>query len=685
MDGAPENRFTLDEALEQSSREEDLQPGTAQAPAAASIGPDDLARAHAAAATAAYCWNVIDDTMTWSSNAHEVLRCDAAALSTGRKFAELLDSDNIASRYDTVMGSGQRDTAGDGVAFQIEYCFRPKGRANPLSLWLEDSGRWHGAADAGPAMVYGTIRVVGERQAGEPQTKNQADFDPLTGMMNRSRMIEALDETIAITRSEKSTCAFALLAVKNLNIMNETYGFEVADEVIAAIAQRLRRVMRTGDGVARYSGSKFGIILKGCQPGELAPALERFMRAVRDNVIETSLGPIWALLSIGAVNLPALGETARAAAAYAEEALSEALRQPNDGYVIYSSSEKLKEQRLLNARCASEIVECLREGRFKLAFQPVSETATGKTLFHEALLRMQDSSGTLVEAGHLVPMAENLGLIRLIDRAVVQTALAVLARRPQARLSVNISATTVKDPRWNTQILDLIAGAPELADRLIFEVTEAAALGSIESALACLREMRKAGCGIAIDDFGAGFTAHKRLQELPFTLIKLDAAFCRDLASPNGNTIYVRSMVELAHSLGISVVAKQVETEADAATLLSLGVDLIQGNIVGLPSVDEPWEDTADEALHWTGAEDGLQPTPEPDAAPDQKAADTPPVMVGGDSADASSAALSVDGEPALTAGDADDHLARLHHILQELQKAIASAAKPDENLPLAS
>jgi EAL domain-containing protein (putative c-di-GMP-specific phosphodiesterase class I) len=365
---------------------------------------------------------------------------------------------------------------------------------------------------------------------------------------------------------------------------------EGKDEGVGGLAQHLRQVMRMGDGIARYSGSKFGIILNNCRPEELHAAMERFMRAVRDSVIETRLGPVWALLSIGAVSLPAGGDNAKSAISQAEEALSEAFRLPGDGAVVFSSSEERRARRMLNARCATEIVSCLRDGLFKLAYQPVFEAKSGKIILHEALLRMADTTGTLITAGHLVPIAERLGLIRLIDRAVLQLALQTLEAHTEARLSINISATTVTDPRWNSQLLDMIAAQPEPASRLVVEITETAALDNMETSHDFVRSLRTLQCGVALDDFGAGYTSYRNLKELPLTHIKLDGSFCCNLATGGENHTFVASMVELAHAFGLKVIAEWVETAEDAAILAELGVDGLQGNVLAEASIMTPWQ-----------------------------------------------------------------------------------------------
>ncbi len=556
--------------------------------AARILDPARTVQALGIARQVSYYWDIGSDEITWSANTREVMGFDPALVKTSRQFAALMDSENFFSRYETVLRSSNRDQ-GTGIDYEIEYRLKSTIGAQTAAPWIEDVGRWFAGKDGHPAEALGIMRIADERHMRDQKVNFLSNCDPLTGMMNRSRMTQALGEAITVANNDKQPCAFAIVAVNNLDVMNEAYGFEVADEVIVALGQRLRQVMRMGDGIARYSGSKFGVILNSCKPDELNTALERFMRAVRDSVIETKLGPVWALLSIGAVTLPALGDDASTAIAHAEEALSEAFRLPGDGFVVFTTSDERKNHRLLNARCATEIVSCLRDGLFKLAFQPIFDAKTSKIVMHEALLRMTDSSGSLISAGHLVPIAERLGLIRLIDRAVLQLALQTLQAHAEARLSINISATTVTDPRWNAQLLDMIAAMPEPAARLYVEITETAALDNLLTSHDFVTSLRNLGCGVALDDFGAGYTSYRNLKELPISLIKLDGSFCCNLTEGGENHTFVRSMVELAHAFDLKVVAEWVDTAEDAEILARHGVDFLQGNMLGKASILTPW------------------------------------------------------------------------------------------------
>jgi len=556
---------------------------------------DDMARirrALEAANEAAYHWIVETDQIVWSANAAEVLGCAPGVIATGRAYAAYLDADNVTSRYDTVMRSNVIDEGG-GVQYQIEYLFRPEGRQARRAVWVEDHGRWYADANGRPAEVFGTVRRIDDRHQRDQQLNFIGNCDPVTGMMNRGRMAEALGESISMAQREGKACAFLIAAINNLPVVNEAYGFEVADDVVIAVAHRLRQVVRTGDAIARYSGSKFGIILNNCDPDELQIAAERFLAVARESVIETERGPVWAMLSIGALSLPKHAADANTAMAWAEEALTEARRLPSDGYAIYTPSEQRMSQRILNARCATEIVRCLKEDRFGLAYQPIVDAGTGAPVMHEALLRMVDIGGELIEARHLIPVAEQLGLVRLIDRAVVQMALAALNKYPDARISLNVSGTTATDPRWFRQIIDIMSPNRAVTGRLTVEITETVALGELAEARRFVEQLRDLGCSVAIDDFGAGFTSFRNLRALPVDILKLDGSFCQHLNKNEDNQYFVRSLIDLAHKFGLKVVAEWVESGEDAVLLRQWGVDYMQGNHFGAAAIDPPWQSMA--------------------------------------------------------------------------------------------
>ncbi len=262
----------------------------------------DLARIMASIGEVAYEWSIGSDGLAWGRNATDVLTVGSlAAISSGRNYAKLLAADAAASRFDAVMKSSQRDE-GTGVPYQVQYKLQPPGQGK--SLWIEDIGRWFADVDGRPARAHGVVRVINERHDEEERLTYLSRFDGLTGEMNRFHLTEVLESTLKQAVAQRTSCGFMLVAIDNLARINESYGFEVADEAIGAVAKRLRTKMRGGDQLGRFSGNKFGIILNNCTPEDMEKAAERLIAGVRDDVVRTRGGPVAVTVTIGGVTAP---------------------------------------------------------------------------------------------------------------------------------------------------------------------------------------------------------------------------------------------------------------------------------------------------------------------------------------------------------------------------------------------
>ncbi len=549
-----------------------------------------------AVSAATYCWDIASDQISWNGKLEKVfgpIKTDN--VNNGRSYASLLDPDNFTSRFETVMRNTDLDN-GNGVPFSIEYSIKPLGRDNDHSIWVEDMGRWYAGQDGRPAKVYGLVRQIDDRHERDQHLQFMGNCDPLTGMMNRGRLTEALGETIESARAQDHLSAFLIVAIANLEVVNDAYGFDVADEVVTSIGKRLRQVVRTGDVIGRYSGSKFGIILSQATQEELEIAAERFLSIAREQVIETDLGPVWASLSIGGLTVPYLSDDAPTTMSHAEEALAEAKKLPTDGFVSFEPSKDVESERKLNSRCAVEIVRSLKDNRFTLAYQPIFNVHTQEIEYYEALLRMKSEDGELIPAGHLVPIAEKIGLIRLIDRAVVSNVLTTLRRYPTTRIALNISGVTANDPRWFEKLTDILSENNDLTDRLTIEITETVALENIEQTIGFIQKLHELGCKVAIDDFGAGFTSFRNLKLLNVDKVKIDGSFCVNLSNNPENQYFVKTLIDLAKNFNLLTVAEWVENQEDADLLTSWGVDYLQGELHGMAQDCAQWGEPVNEA-----------------------------------------------------------------------------------------
>src|ERR1700719_5341031 len=245
----------------------------------------------------AYDWRIDTDALHWGANAAAVLLLpDIAAVSTGRAYAQVLEVENAEARFDAVMRSHQRDD-GRGVAYQVQYCIRPDATSE-TRLWVEDIGRWFAGPDRKPVRAHGVVRVINERYEHVRRLTYLARYDGLTGELKPHHLTEVLEDTIDEAIRLRSSCGFMLVAIDNVARINESYGFDIADQVIGAVARRIRSRMRGKDTLGRFSGNKFGLVLRDCTPDDMAVAAERLLAGVHDDMVPTSAGPIAVTVTI---------------------------------------------------------------------------------------------------------------------------------------------------------------------------------------------------------------------------------------------------------------------------------------------------------------------------------------------------------------------------------------------------
>lgn len=555
---------------------------------AASVHPDETARILTSIGEASYDWDIASDALASSSNIAGLLGVDIARIATGRLYAGLLDPDNMQTRFDAVMHAAQRDE-GSGVPYQVEYSLR-LGPEQHIKAWVEDTGRWFAAADGRPARAHGVIRIVSERHAQQERLSFLSRYDELTGEMNRWHLVQELDKALQDAIRFRSSCGFLLVAIDNLARINEAYGFDAADEVITAIAKRLHAKMRGGDSLGRFSGNKFGVVLNNCTPEDMASAADRLLAEVRDDVVRTSTAQVAVSATIGGVTAPRHARTLHEILARAQESLDAAKASRRGSFFAYRPSSEREAMRRDNARATDEIVAALNERRILLAFEPVVEAISA---FHECLMRIRRVDDSLLTAEHIIPVAERLGLVRLIDQRVVELVVAELLAAPDLKVSLNVSPASIADPDWWDGFAAHIRRHGHLAPRIAIEITETAAFLNLDDAAGFVARVKDLGCRIAIDDFGVGNTSYRNLRKLGVDIVKIDGSFVQNLAHSADDRLFVRTMVELAKGLGLAAVAERVQDENAAAMLTDWGCDYLQGTLAGAPSLVRPYDATA--------------------------------------------------------------------------------------------
>ena len=274
---------------------------------------------------AAFVWDIATDAITWSDQ--RAARCfpdiPAARLPSGAEFSKLIEP--VRSIRSDALGHSPPAHGGEGMPYRIEYGVRTSTSA-PV-LWIEETGCWFAGADGRPVRAQGIVRINNERHARDEQLLKLSRHDPLTGELNRTHLVASLAEAIEEAARFRTSCAFMLIGIDHLARINDAFGFDVADAVISEVAERIRSRLRGGDVLGRFSGNKFGLILKNCTVDDMNVAAERFLAGIRDEVVPTKSGPVSVTVSIGAVSVPRYARNADEAINRAHETLDMAKRR----------------------------------------------------------------------------------------------------------------------------------------------------------------------------------------------------------------------------------------------------------------------------------------------------------------------------------------------------------------------
>jgi diguanylate cyclase (GGDEF)-like protein len=422
----------------------------------------------------------------------------------------------------------------------------------------------------------------------------RAEADGLGGKLTHSDGRAGLQSHLthlAETLTSDTPVAVCVVGIDGLREFNRAYGYDSGDALSLGVGARIARAMPNGAAMARIGGAKFAIALVGPDALALQDWAERLCADIREAPFDVGFGPITVTISIGAA-------LARPGALSSPEpfdgalaALDEARGEGEEGLFVADphAEEPLLSPKAMRAG-AQAVMRALEADRVAIAYQPVVSAATPSRIsFRECLARVQDEQGRWVPAGLFLPKIERLDLVRSLDRRVLRLALDTLAEHPTERLSVNVSTRTMRDRAWIRDLEARAAETPDVADRLIVEMTESAAVVDAERTKAFLDSLREMGVAIALDDFGAGYSSFRHVRDFRPDWVKIDGGFVRGVAENPDNRLFVDTLVGIARNFDMATVAEFVETEADADALRELGVDALQGYRYGRPDLEPDW------------------------------------------------------------------------------------------------
>ncbi|MEO0799952.1 MAG: bifunctional diguanylate cyclase/phosphodiesterase [Pseudomonadota bacterium] len=533
----------------------------------------------------AYCWDMRSDKMVWQAHAATILGLEPDRLpGTGEDYHTLIVDEHVQRRSAVTALSAENDL-GSGVSYRITYRIAPHGPRSRDLVWVEDCGRWWAGEDGRPIQARGFIRI-GEGISQLAITQAAADYDELTGQLTRLRLADALNAVmrrVGFDRFGEPGASFLMVSVNNLQRVNDTFGYDTGDQVIAEVGRRLRNSIRAGDTLGRYSANKFGIILAECSAEEVQQTAERLVATVAEKPVTTDGCKIAATVSVGAVLLPEQAETTDMCFGRVLRALDDARLRSRTSYAVYQPDEARDLRRTRTTQIAEFIDSAIEERRLDLQLQPIVWTKTRKPALYECLLRVDETVDGGYAPGDFIPIAEELGLASMIDKRTLQVATEMLRDHSWLDLSLNVSALTCTDHLWLADLGKRVRETPDIAPRLVIEITETMAATDIDEAAYFVDAVRDLGCRVAIDDFGAGYTSFANLKRIKADILKIDGSFVHNVLREKTDQVFVRTMVEIAQSFDMETVAEWVNDDETADFVEQLDVTYIQGFHFGVP------------------------------------------------------------------------------------------------------
>jgi diguanylate cyclase (GGDEF)-like protein/PAS domain S-box-containing protein len=451
----------------------------------------------------------------------------------------------------------------------IDYRIR---RRDGGLIWVRDRASVGEVDERGVMIVEGLITDISEQRAAEDRLRYLAEYDELTGLMNRRSFEAAADDAIG-TSLPGGRGAMVIIDLDHLTRVNDTLGRSTGDRVLADIAKMLGEDLGTGQLLARLDSDEFGILIPGV--GE-AQALERAGSLLSIIRARTGTADLTASAGIALVERD-MGVSATDLITAADIALHQAKENGRDRAVLFTGEDRSRLEWVGYVRTAIE------EEGLVLFSQPIIDMASGVACAEELLVRMIDPvNGRPINAGEFVPTAERFGLARNLDRWVVARALGLIASG--RHVSANISAATISDRTLTELVETSLAETGADPSLLTFEITETAATPAIESLRDFTGRVEALGCGLSLDDVGTGFGSLTYLRHLPFTELKIDMQFVHGVLESDADRKIVKSLVDIATGLGMRTVAEGVDNPALVEPLRALGVTCAQGYLFGRPS-----------------------------------------------------------------------------------------------------
>ena len=436
-------------------------------------------------------------------------------------------------------------------------------------------------AGSGPCdFVVVQAHDISARKRIERRLQRLADRDALTDLWNRRHFERDLAAQVARSRRHGERAALLLLDLDHFKDVNDSFGHRVGDALLRKVADGLRARLRASDVAARLGGDEFAVLLPGATPAQGEAVAHDLVDVVRDAQVLAGEVEVSASASVGLAMIDRDVATADDAFVAADTAMYQAKAEGRARAAAGCPHDSTRHEASGRLQWSRRVRDALRDDAFELYAQPIVAADTRDVESLEVLLRLRERGNRVLTASQFMYHAERCGYAPAIDRWVLEHAAATRSPLP---LAVNVSAASLRDPGFASdaeRILDTAGAAP---GAVTFEISETAAVASLDATREFADRMADLGCAIALDDFGAGLANFTYIKSLRFDVIKIDGDFIRGLASNPTDELVVRAIVDVAHGLRKCTVAEYVADAATLAAVRAARIDLAQGFYTGRP------------------------------------------------------------------------------------------------------
>ncbi len=521
--------------------------------------------------------------------------CDAVGY-TERELIMLTFTDlTHPEDVDLLRSLGKQLLAGDRQHYQVETRHWGK-HEKPLHVGLTMTM----VRDSQQRPICFLLQVVNltEQKWMEQQLRHRNFYDELTGLANRALFVNRVEQ--AVIRLERNTnhqCAVLFLDVDRFKVINDSLGHAIGDQLLSALSGRLESCIRRCDTLARLGGDEFAILLEEIDGVDDALAVCDRIHTILKTPFKLSSYEVFANISIGLVCSSVGYEKSSDLLRNADTALYRAKGQGGACHTVFDQT--MHQRAVALWQMATQAQFAIQREELKLHYQPVMDINSGRVVGVEALIRWYHPQHGSISPSEFIPVMEETGVITLIGHWVLQEACRqvkawqdLLPETCPVKVNVNLSARQLTQSDLAEQVADVLEETGLSAQSLRLEITETAIMHNSKEAILVLKQLRALNVGLCIDDFGIGYSSLSRLQQLPIDVLKIDRSFVQNIGARGENTEIVRTIIDLASSLGMDIVAEGVETKEQLEGLRALGCQNVQGFFFAKPM-------TSDDALRF--------------------------------------------------------------------------------------